>query len=471
MLEATAQPGSSRTIIVGGGLAGMAAAKTLSQCGRAVTLLESRQQLGGRASSFVDHETGTTIDNCQHVAMGCCRRFLAFCRETGIADEFQREQSLTFLAPGHRPSRFAASWLPAPLHLASAFARLPYLSCGEKLRFAVGVRSLWASDPAVLRGQSFRDWLTARRQSESLQRKVWEVLLISALSESLDRIDAAYARQVLVDGFLTSRDGWQVYRPLKSLGELWTQRVGTWLREQGVDIRLGQGVSQIERGDDGGFRVRLRDDTTWIAESVILAVPWHRVEDLLAPELSGAVNLKDLGRMEAAPITSVHLWVDRRLMPQEHLVLVDQLSQWLFLQPEQRVAHVEPIPMASLKTEEESLWHYQVVISASRMLKGITRDEVIAQVWQELQSLLPDAAQVELRHARVVTEHRAVFSPTPGIDELRPSQRTAIPALYLAGDWTQTDWPATMEGAIISGEQAAQACLIEDRGLRTDTSP
>ena len=198
---------ASRVVIVGGGLAGLAAAAALGERGLAVTLLESRPRWGGRASSFADLATGESIDNCQHVHLGCGTNFRHFCRTVGIEPFFVREESLTFVAPDGRMSRFAAAPLPAPLHLFPSLLRLPYLSLSEKMRLARGLRQLAGFDPAACGDETFLHWLQHHGQSPALIERFWHVVLVSALSETLDRIDIAHARKVFVDAFLANRRG------------------------------------------------------------------------------------------------------------------------------------------------------------------------------------------------------------------------------------------------------------------------
>ncbi|MFG0333877.1 MAG: FAD-dependent oxidoreductase, partial [Maioricimonas sp. JB049] len=208
-----------RVIVVGGGLAGLAAAVAIADAGVPVLLLESRPRLGGRASSFVDQTTGELIDNCQHVAMGCCTNLRDFSDRLGLADLLRTESSLTFIGPEGQQSRFAARRLPAPLHLTGAFAKLRFLTWSEKFSLARALRALARDSHATDR--SFADWLREHGQTQRLQERFWSVVLVSALSETLDRIDVAYARKVFVDGFMTHRDGWTVQIPQAPLDELY----------------------------------------------------------------------------------------------------------------------------------------------------------------------------------------------------------------------------------------------------------
>ncbi|QDU35904.1 15-cis-phytoene desaturase [Maioricimonas rarisocia] len=435
-----------RVIVVGGGLAGLAAAVAIADAGVPVLLLESRPRLGGRASSFVDQKTGELIDNCQHVAMGCCTNLHDFCRRLGLDDLLRTESSLTFIGPEGQQSRFAAGLLPAPLHLAGAFAKLRFLTWGEKLSLARALNALARDTTAA--DQSFADWLRAHGQTERLMERFWSVVLVSALSETLDRIDVAYARKVFVDGFMTHRDGWTVQIPQAPLDELYGSRVTHWLQARGGAVRLQSGAAELTAENGHVRSVRLRSGDEITADEFVLAVPCERVAGLVPESLQSDTTVTSLSRLEAAPISSVHLWFDREITKLPHAVLVGRLSQWLFNRHR----------ILKRGSGHES-YEYQVVISASRMLAGDAREDTIAKVVAELADIWPDVSEARLQHARVVTEHRAVFSVTPGAERLRPGQQSPIPNLQFAGDWTRTGWPATMEGAVRSGYLAAENVL------------
>jgi squalene-associated FAD-dependent desaturase len=437
------EPAESRIVIIGGGLAGIAAAAGLGLAGRRVLLLEARGELGGRATSYLDQSTGESIDNCQHVSMGCCTNLHHLGNILGFSSLLVPQEKLYFVAPGGGITTFAADRLPAPLHLLRAFLRLPYLSWHEKLLFAMGIRALARSDRQSLRGRSFEEWLREQGQTENLIRNAWELVLVSALSESLDRIDAAYAQKVFVDGFLNHAAGWRVEIPQTTLGALYRECVIPGLRQLGVEIRTSTRVTRLIH-DGSGLSAVLRQGEALQADEWILAVPQYQVADLLPehPELS---SLKErIGQIESAPISSVHLWFDRPVSNLPHAVFVGRLSQWLF---------------ARGADPAGNSYRYQVVISASRQLRGQGQDDVIAQVLRDIAEAWPAARQAVLLNSRMITERRAVFSAMPGIDELRPPQQTPVPELQLAGDWTRTGWPATMEGAVRSGFLAAENVL------------
>lgn len=451
---------NERVVIVGGGLAGLATAAALAPHGLAVTLLESRPRWGGRASSFVDHTTGEPIDNCQHVALGCCTNFLHFCRSVGIEQSFRREERLTFVGPDGVPSDLSASPLPAPLHLFPAFARLRFLTWPEKWRLALGLQALAKTDPATCSNETFLHWLQRHRQPQAVIERFWHVVLVSALSETLDRIDVGHARKVFVDSFLRNRHGWEVWLPVVPLDELYETIVERGLTARGVVCRLQAGVRGIEDRcsrieDRNSLTVELRSGEVIEAEQVVLAVPQYVVRDLLPDAWRELPLFAELDRLETAPISSVHLWFDRPITDMRHATFVDRVSQWLFNRSAIRrvgSAHLEPPPT-------ENSHYYQIVISASRDVIDRPQAETIQTVVDELAAVWPAVRDARLIHSRLVTEHKAVVSMLPDVDRWRPTQQSPIDNLHLAGDWTQTGWPGTMEGAVRSGYLAAESVL------------
>lgn len=456
--------GERDILVVGGGLAGLACAAALGARGWTVTLLESRNRLGGRASSFRDAQTGEWLDNCQHVSLGCCTNFTRFCQMVGIADLFHREDELIFIGPEGTRHVFAASSLPAPLHLTPAFARLSYLSWSDRWHLSRGLRALAGTPSERLEGLPFDRWLADQHQPPRVIELFWHVVLVSALSETVDRLDAAHARKVFVDAFLTHRAGWEVWLPTVPLERLYGGELLGWLAGHGVAVRLNAGVRTLARGQEG-VQVTLRDGTTCRASRVVLAVPSHLVPDL-APELAPRWSaVEGPGQIETAPISSVHLWYDREITPDRHVTFVGQTSQWLFNRERIQGRPVGPEESAAGGGEERSSsgWYGQVVISASHHAAARPAQETIDTVAGELARLLPGARSARLLRARMVTEHRAVIAVLPGADRHRPGVRTDVPGLYLAGDWVQTGWPSTMEGAVRSGWLAAEA-VLEDAG-------
>jgi squalene-associated FAD-dependent desaturase len=437
----------------------MAAAVRLAEAGLAVELFEARRQLGGRAASFYDQASGQSIDHCQHVSMGCCTNLADFCRRTQIAGAFRRDSLLHFYSPeGYRYSFASSPWLPAPLHLAPAFLRLGFLSFGERLAIA---RAFWRLARAPAKDDDSQptigEWLRGQGQSARAIERFWSVVLVSALGEEVEHASLAAARKVFIDGFLSARRAYEVEVPMVSLGELYGRRLEDWFHRSGVTVHLGVAIERVDGDARRVAAVVTADGARHEADAVVVALPWRRVRDVFDAALLAALpGLADVDRIPAAPITGVHLWFDREIMPLPHAVLVGRLSQWVF----HHGRH------AADGREDGSGYYYQVVISASRSLSGRERDDVVREVVGDLAAVWPEVGAAKLIQWRVVTEHAAVFSARPGVARYRPPQRTPIANLALAGDWTGTGWPATMEGAVRSGYLAAEA-ILQSIGRKT----
>jgi squalene-associated FAD-dependent desaturase len=431
-----------RIAIIGGGLAGLATATALAGRGFEITLLESRNRLGGRAGSFTDANSGQLVDACQHVSMGCCTNFAHFCKTVGIAHYLQPQRQLYFMTPDGRISRFAADRLPAPLHLFRSFIRLHYLSWADKLRVAralLRLKKVPADDDPP-----FLDWLQRNGQSPAAIDRFWGVVLTSALNEVPERIGLRYARKVFVDGFLRHRRGFEVELPMVPLGRLYGDELLSWFGQHEVRVRLNCAVKALNECDARIVSLTLRDDTRIDADWFISAAPFDRLLDLMPAETVARLPyFANLKRLEVSPITSVHLWYDRPITDRPHAVLIDCVGQWIFNRGETAPGE-----------------HYvQVVVSAARQFRGLGHDEVQRRIIVEIAKLLPTSLKATLHRTRVVTEHAATFSAVPGVDQWRPDQASPFANLFVVGDWTATGWPATMEGAVRSGYLAAQKFL------------
>jgi squalene-associated FAD-dependent desaturase len=444
---------SVRVAIVGGGLAGLATAVALAGEAQVlaargvrleIDLFESRRQLGGRATSYVDAETGETIDNCQHVSLGCCTNFDDFCRRTGASQCLTTVETLRFLGPDRRVYLLSGmKCLPAPLHLAPSLLGLGYLSLRERVACGFALRRLARMAADADACETIDQWLRKQGQSERAIELFWTPVIVSALAEEPSRVSLSAARKVFVDAFVRTGRGYVMRYPAVSLLEFYDRHIQQWLERNGVRIHVGRGARRVLGDASTATGVEFSDGERRDFDRIVVAIPWFRTDELFAGTIRERLRfLNDLHHFEASPITSVHLWFDRVLFEGDHLVLPGRFSQWIFR-----------------KGLASSKHYFQAVISGSRELVGMPRDEVVRRVQRDIGEFSSSAREARLIAAKVITEQRAVFSPRPGVEAHRPSQQTEMANLFMAGDWTATGWPATMEGAVRSGYLAAEALL------------
>lgn len=454
MSAPTWKPAPPRVVVVGGGLAGLAAAVALVDKDLDLVLLESRPRLGGRAGSFTDSTSGDLVDNCQHVSMCCCTNLQDFCRRVRIESLFEREASIAFVGPDNSVSMLAPGRLPAPLHTMGSFLKLKFLSLGEKLRIARGLLAL-ANEKHAGKTQSFADWLLEHSQTVRTINLFWSTVLVSALNERLDRMDVGHARKVFIDGFLANPEGSILEIPKVPLGELYGLNLERWLDEHNVNVRLKTGVRSISFEDTrSSASVLLRSGETIEADFVVAAVPFNRIVDLLDEDSQARIpGLGEAAELEASPITGIHFWFDRSVCPLRHAVTVGRTIQWVF----------NHTLISGIRGPDPNGEYLQLVVSASRDFEGMSQTEIRDIALEELRELWPKTKEANLVRWRVVTEHGATFAVRPGVEDQRPAQRTPIDGFFLSGDWTDTGWPATMEGAVRSGYLAAEG-ILDDLG-------
>ncbi len=439
--------------MIGGGLAGLSSAVALAEEGFRVRLFERRPFLGGRAASY-NLPDGEHLDNCQHVTLGCCTNLDDFYRRVGVGHKIAFYDRLVFVDSAGRRGVLETSPLPPPFHLAPAFALYPFLTWTE--RHAIGhalmsiARHGCGDAGGDVAAESMLDWLRRHGQSGASIERFWKVVLVSALNEDLGRMDARYALDVFWKAFLSNRSGYRLGIPRTPLGQLY-DGCGGAIERRGGEVTLRAPVRGLRVSNGRVVAVEMdtgRDET---ADIYILAVPHEAVPDLLpAPVVEQESQFANLLHLQVSPITGVHFWFDRDVMAEPFLAALDTTTQWIFNK--------------SRLYGEPGGRYLQLVISASRELMPLSRQEIIDLCRAELRALLPSTREANLVKATVIKEAAATFSPEPGSDRWRPSQRTALPNLYLAGDWTKTGWPATMEGAVRSGYLAAEA-ILSDSGV------
>lgn len=427
--------------IVGGGLAGLAAGCALADAGLKVTVFERRPYVGGRASSYEHPGTGEVLDNCQHVLLGCCTNLIHFYEALGVSDKIRWFDELTFLEPGGRASKFAPSrFLPAPMHNLPAFLGAHMLSGKDKLAIARAMFAMSRGLPDT--SEDFLSWLCRHGQTQQAIDRFWKTVLVSALNEDLDRVSSHYAAQVFRESFMNSAQAGAMGVPSIPLSELYSAAIN-YVQARAGEVLLRCSVTatticskQVKLTTAAGERS---------FDSVVLAAPFHTVSTLLPEDVSSAALKQQLGHFESSPITGIHLWFDREITPLPHAVLLDRTIQWMFHK-------------SKFQLQREGPGSYiELVVSASKSLVQKSREEVLELALKELAEFFPMAKDAKVLKAAVIKEVHATYSVLPGLDQYRPQAKTAWPGIFLAGDWTASGWPATMEGAVRSGYLAAEA--------------
>jgi squalene-associated FAD-dependent desaturase len=451
---------SQSVLVIGGGLAGLSSAVALADAGLQVRLFEKRPHLGGRATSYTLPD-GSEVDNCQHVTLGCCTNLADFYRRAGSESKIRFYDRLYFADRNGRRSTIEASLLPPPLHMAPSFLFFGALSFADKRAIAKALLAIARSggSPPDISGVSMLDWLHRMKQTPGAIERFWRVVLVSALDEELARTDARYGIDVFWKAFLGSRAGYRVGIPSVPLADLYEGCRDAIVR-RGGEVKLRAGVREI-RMCEGRFECAVMEDGSEVtADLCIATVPHDLLLDLLPKALSEADGpLSELTHIRTAPITGVHFWFDRQVMTEPFLTLLDHTTQWVFNKTMLYGSESKGLHGASLTGDARRTQYLQLVISASYDLVPRSRQEIIDLCRRELQDVLPAMRDAKLEKATVIKEVRATFSPEPGVDRWRPAQEIGVKGFYLAGDWTRTGWPSTMEGAVRSGYLAAEAAM------------
>jgi squalene-associated FAD-dependent desaturase len=433
-------------VILGGGLAGLAAGVRLSEAGFAVTLLEKRNVLGGRASSFRPPGETEPIDNCQHVLLGCCTNLIDFFDRTDTLDQIRFFRRFDFIGDAGTAS-LAASLLPAPLHFLPSVMRFHHLNSQDRQSLVRAILAIMRT-PQPYPDVPFIDWLRKQRQSTEVINLFWRVIMTSALNEDPERLSARPAFHVIVDSFVRNRRGYRMGVPKVPLSQLYSpDKIGKWM-----SLRLGAVAASLEAEGGNVSGLVLQNGEKVDANYYLSALPPDALANLFQTEQRERwPELNEWKALEWSPITGIHLWYDRPVMKLPHAVVVGKTIQWIF----------NKSAVGAAATAGQYL---QVVISASRALLTLKREEILDLIQRELAALLPETQSAKLERAVVVKEAESTPSFPPGYESRRPGPTTQFRNFFLAGDWTGTGWPPTMESAVRSGYHAAE-CIAQAAGL------
>ena len=439
-----------KVAVIGGGLAGITAAIALAETGADVTLLEARPRLGGATCSF--SRDGLTVDTGQHIFLGCCSAYRGLLDRLGMTGHttLQDRFDVTVLAPGGRKARLRRTALPGPLHMLPALGRYPFLSRTERAsvaRPALAMRFVDPADPAA-DTQRFGDWLARRGQSERTRRALWDLFSVSALNIAGDDASLALAAVVVKTGLLGKNNAADIGVPTLPLGELHGDAGATLLAKLGGQVALSTKVSAIEPDSGGGFRIALAQGDPVTADAVVLAVPHEKAAPLIPAGALPEQTVAGWAGLGASPIVNVHVIYDRPVMDLPFVAAIDSPVQWVF--DRTRISGI-----SASNHGRPGQQYLAISLSAADQFADTPVAELQEQFLPALAELFPAARDARVTEFFVTRERRATFRQTPGSGALRPKTATARPGLVLAGAWTDTGWPDTMEGAVRSGLAAA----------------
>ncbi len=476
-------PPAPRVSVIGGGLAGITAAIALAEAGAAVTLLEARPRLGGATCSFA--RDGLVVDTGQHVFLGCCTAYRSLLDRLGMTAHapLQDRFEVTVLAPGPagqvRRGRLRRTALPGPLHMLPALARYPFLSLAERSAVSRPALAMRRVDPAnpVVDEQRFGDWLAAHGQGERARRALWDLFTVSALNIAGDDASLALAATVVKTGLLGKNNAADIGVPALPLGELHGDAAATLLAKLGAQVLIGAKVSAIDADpktpksalDDPSrprFRLRLGADQTLPAEmaadAVVLAVPHEAAARLMPPGALPDGTVAGWAGLGASPIVNVHVIYDRPVTSLPFAAAVDSPVQWIF----------DRTRISGLDRSSPARQQYLAIsLSAADEYVDVPTARLRERFVPALAGLFPAARDARVVEFFVTRERRATFRQAPGSARLRPRPGTRLPGLVLAGAWTATGWPDTMEGAVRSGLAAAIELRHTVLASRGDLSP
>ena len=438
----------------------MGAACALAEAGFHVQLAERRGYLGGRASSYRHPGVDEVIDNCQHVLFGCCTNLIGFYRRIGMAERIHWTREMTMIEPGGRRSTLGPSPLPAPLHGLPKLMAAHAFTLADKLALGRAFTALMRPAPAEST-ENLGDWLRRNGQTRGAVERFWRLVIASALNADLDTIALPYAAKVIRELFLNSAGAGAMGMSSTPLSELYAG-AQTFLEGRGSEVRFNTQVEAAEWDEERLQWTLATRNGALTSDFLVLALPFEAMANLLPrmPAAEGAEGLRtQLEQHRHWPICSVHLWFDREITELEHAVLLDREIHWMYnksrLQPWRRLRGS----------------YLELVVSASRSFAALSREEAISLAVRELSEFFPAVSSARLEKAALVKEVRATFGVPPGIDSARPNSRSPWFNCFLAGDWTSTGWPSTMESAARSGHLAAEAVCAALGETRTILEP
>jgi len=433
-------------LVIGGGVAGLSAAVDLVSHDRTLLLVEQKSRCGGRTYSFVDDVTGDEVDNGQHLMMGCYRSSLSYLEKIGSLSRVtvQKRLSVTYRDEHLGPISLRSIPLPGSLGTAAGLLFLKSLSISERLsllRVGFALLAEGKSDRERVDSLTVKEWLQRHGQSESARRNFWDIICIGALNESSERASASLFAKVLREIFLGSSLDSSMVIPGAGLSSVLVDPAVRFIESRRGSVLLNTSVESLIVGEDGITGAILSDKTRVLPRAVVSAIPYFDLPKMFdRKDRTKLPAIESAGRFISSPILSVHLWFDRPFVEEEFVGFLGSPIHWVFNKSK------------ILKKESEGRQYLCLVVSSAGEFVGKGKGEIVELSLRELRRFYPRSKECRVVRSLVIKEKRATFSPRPGVNAFRPCNRTGIANFFLAGDWTDTGLPATIEGAIRSGD-------------------
>ena len=436
--------------ILGGGLAGLSATRSLLERGYQVTLVEKRPFLGGRAFSFKDSKSGSVVDNGQHIFMGCCSYYIDFIKALGVEDKtfIQDRLRTEVILDGKLGVLGSTPWL-GQLHLLPSFIRYPHISFTDKLRVVYGLIRVKLTNRSKnaekLDCETYYDWLKRHHQTDRAIENMWNLIILATLNDDSRDVGADMALMVLQDGLLKKPSDAAIGFSKVGLTELTEEPAKNFIESRGGTLVTGKSVRSLDIDNDTVTSATLSDGTVLTADGFVSALPYEVLLQVLPQEVSTNSTFASINNLSSSPIVGIHIWYDRKIMDQDFVAFLESPIQWVFNR-------------SKIQGDDDGPGQY-VTISLSGAWDFVDKpkDELRALFVEEMEKQFPRARGSKVERLLVIKQPRATFRCVPGVAANRPPATTSISNLWLAGEWTDTGWPSTMEGAVRSGVFAAEA--------------
>ena len=438
-----------KVAVLGGGLAGLSAARCLLERGFRVQLVEKRPFLGGRAFSFRDGQSGAEVDNGQHVFLGCCVHYIDFLKAVGALDKahLQKRLKVEVILDGIRGTLASSPYL-GRLHLLPSFLLYPHLGLKDKLLVVYGLLRVKLADrsknASSLDDESFYHWLRRHRQTDRAIANLWNVIILPTLNDDSRDVSADMALMVFQEALLKGPANAAIGYARVGLTSLNGDSAHWFIEKNGGELVLGKTVRAIKTEDGRVCGVELSDGSTLRADAYVIAVPYHELLQLLPEEVAADPFFDQASDLSSSPIVGIHLWYDRHIMEQDFVAFLNSPVQFVF---NKSLIQGEPGPGQYVCISLSGAWQYI----------DTPKDELLRDFVEEMARVFPRAHEARVERSLVVKEPQATFRSLPGAARHRLPQVTPVSNLFLAGDWTISGWPSTMEGAVRSGVYAADA--------------